>query len=59
MSETIEELRNKFMEGEGSFGEQGIEVNLGKTKVMVSGAITKDGLSIGEVDPCLGLPLKC
>ena len=29
-----------------------MKVNLGKTKVMVSGGITKDGLSESKVDPC-------
>ena len=29
-----------------------MKVNIGKTKVMVSGGITKDGMSKGKVDPC-------
>ena len=29
-----------------------MKVNLGKTKVMVSGGITKDGMSKSKVDPC-------
>ena len=29
-----------------------MNVNLGKTKVMVSSDITKDGMSKGKVDPC-------
>ena len=29
-----------------------MNVNIGKTKVMVSGGITKDGLSISKVYPC-------
>ena len=31
---------------------KGFKVNLGKTKVMVSSGITKDGLSKSTVDPC-------
>ena len=31
---------------------KGFKVNLGKTRVKVSGGITKDGLSKGKVDPC-------
>ena len=31
---------------------KGLKVNLGKTKVMVSGSITKDGMSKSKVDPC-------
>ena len=30
----------------------GLNVDLGKAKVMVSGGITKDGLSKSKVDPC-------
>ena len=30
----------------------GLKANLGKTKVMVSGGITKDGLSKSKFDPC-------
>ena len=31
---------------------KGLEVNLGKTMVMVCGGITKDGMSKSKVDPC-------
>ena len=37
---------------EGGFDSKGLKVNLGKTKVIVSGRITKDGISKSEVDPC-------
>ena len=50
MSETIERLRNKFIKWKEAFENKGLKVNLGKTKV--SGGITKDGMSISEVDPC-------
>ena len=29
-----------------------LKVNLGNTKVIVSGGITKDGMSKSKVDPC-------
>ena len=35
MSETIEGLRNKFLECKEVFRSKGLKVNLGKTKVMV------------------------
>ena len=46
MSETQEGLRNKFLKFKG------MNVNLGKTMVMVSGGITKDGMSKSKVDRC-------
>ena len=52
MSETIEGLRNKFIKWRKAFESKGLNVNLGKTKVMISGGITKDGLSKSKVDPC-------
>ena len=52
MSETIKGLRNKFLKWKGAFENCSLKVNLGKTKVMVSGGITKDGLSKRKVDPC-------
>ena len=36
---------------EGSFESKDLKVNLVKSKVMISGSITQDGLSIGKVDP--------
>ena len=52
ISELIERLRNKFLEWKEAFENKGLKVNLGKTKVMVSVGITKDGMSKGKVDPC-------
>ena len=52
MSEMIEDLRNKFMKWKEAFDNKVSKVNLGKTKVMVSGNITKDSMSISKVDPC-------
>ena len=45
-------LRNKFIEYKKVFESKGLKVNLGKTKVMVIGCITKDGLSNSKVDSC-------
>ena len=52
MSETINRLRNKFIKWKEDFDSKGLKANLGKTKVMVSGSITKDGLSKSKVDSC-------
>ena len=52
MSETIEGLRNKILKWKDGFESKGLKVNLGKTKVMVSGGITKDGMSESKADPC-------
>ena len=43
MSETTEILRTKFLKWREAFESKGLKVNLGKTKAMVSGCITKDG----------------
>ena len=52
MSETIEELRNEFLKWKEAIESVGLKVCLGKTKVMVCGGITKDGMSKSKVDPC-------
>ena len=52
VSETIEGLGNKFIKWKEAFESKGLKVNIGKTKVMVSSSITKDGLSKSNVDPC-------
>ena len=49
MSKTIEGLRNKLIKSKDAFESKGLKVNLGKTKVMVSGVITKDGMSKSNV----------
>ena len=51
MRETIKGSRNKFLKWKESFDSKGLKVNLRKTRVMVSGNITKDGLSKRKVDP--------
>ena len=43
--------RNKFFKWKEAFESKGLRVDLGKTKVMVSGSITKNGLSNNKVDP--------
>ena len=45
LSKTIEGLRDKFLQSMKAFESKGLKVNLGKTKVMVTSGITKDGLS--------------
>ena len=52
ISETIERIRNKFLKWKEAFDSKGSKVNLGKTKVIVSGGITKDGMSKSKVEPC-------
>ena len=52
MRETIMGLRNKFIKWMEAFESKGLKVNLGKTKMMVSGGITKDGLSESKVYQC-------
>ena len=52
LSETIEGLRNKFLKWKEAYKSKGLKVNLAKTEVMVSGGITKDGMSKYKVDQC-------
>ena len=52
MSETIKGLRNKFLKWNEAIKSKGLKVNLGKTKLMVSGSITKDDMSKNKVTPC-------
>ena len=46
MSEIIVGLRNMFLEWKEAFESKGLKVNHGKTKVLVCGGITKDGMLI-------------
>ena len=50
-SETIKGLRKKLLKWKEAFYSKGLKVNLGKTKLMVSGGITKHGMSKSKVDP--------
>ena len=52
MSETNEGLRDKFFKWKKAFDSKDMKVNRRKTKVMVRGGITKDGMSKNKVDPC-------
>ena len=45
MHETIEGLGNQFIEWKEAFGNKGLRVNFGKTKVTAHLGVTKDGLS--------------
>ena len=50
ISETMEGLREKFWKWKEAFESKGLKVNLGKTKVVVSGAVSE--VSVSKVDPC-------
>ena len=52
MSERIKGLRNKVSKWKEAFHSKAFKVNLEKTKVMISGSITTDGMSKSKVDPC-------
>ena len=52
MSGAIVELRNKFIKWKQAFESKGLKVLVGKSKVMVSRGIAKDGLFKSNVDPC-------
>ena len=49
-SETMEGLREKFWKWKEAFESKGLKVNLGKTKVAVSGA--EGEVTVSKVDPC-------
>ena len=48
----IEGLRNKLIKWKEDFESKGLKDKICKTKVMVSGSITMNGLSKSKVDPC-------
>ena len=50
MGETMEELRENFDEWREAFESRGMRVNLGKTKLMVSG-MQKEAFD-SKIDPC-------
>ena len=58
MSEKIKGLRNKYLKWKEASESKGLKVNLGKTKVLVCGGITMDGMSKSKVDPCGVYSLK-
>ena len=49
-SETMGGQREKFWKWKEAFVSKGLKVNLGKTKVVVSGA--EGEVSVSKVDPC-------
>ena len=49
-SETMEGLREKFWKWKEAFVSKGLKVNLGKTKVVVSGA--EGEMYVSKIDPC-------
>ena len=50
VSNTMEGLRGKFCTWSEAFESKGLKVNLGKTKVMMSGM--EGEVSVSKVDPC-------
>ena len=52
LSESIEELRSELRKLKKTFEGKGVIANLGNTNVIVSGGITKDGLSKDKVYQC-------
>ena len=50
MSETTEEHRNNFKKWKDDFERNGLKVNIGKTKVKISGSIMKEGSSKTKID---------
>ena len=50
MGETMEELRENFDEWREAFESKGMRVNLGKTKLMVSGM--EEEAFVSKIDPC-------
>ena len=50
MSKTMEGLRQKFKKWKEAFESQGLKVNLGKTRVLVSGA--EGEVTVSKVDTC-------
>ena len=49
-SKTMEGLREKFWKWKEAFKSKGLKVNLGKTKVVVSGA--EGEVTVSKIDPC-------
>ena len=50
MSESLEELREKFQRWRRALEGKGLKVNVGKTKMMVSG--TEGEITSSKIDPC-------
>ena len=58
MSETIDELRYRFIEWKEAFWSNGLKFSLGKNRVIISDGITMDGLSKSNVDSCWVFSLR-
>ena len=58
MSENIEKLRNKFLKWKEAIKSKSLNVNIGKTKVMISGGITMDRLSKRKINLCVVCSLR-
>ena len=52
INEAIKGHKNKFLKWKEAFESKGLKFSFGETNVIVSGSITKDGMSISKVDPC-------
>ena len=52
ITEMTKEHKSEFLEWKETFESRGLKVNHGKTKMVVSGSITKDDISKSKVDPC-------
>ena len=50
MCETIERLREKFQKWKDELESKGMKVNLGKTKMMISGS--EGEINVSKIDPC-------
>ena len=50
MSEIIDDLRDKFQKWRSALEGKGLKVNVGKTKMMVSG--TEAEIALSKIDPC-------
>ena len=50
MSESLEDLRERFQRWRSALEGKGLKVNVGKTKMMVSG--TEGEIALSKIDPC-------
>ena len=50
MSESLDELREKFQRWRSALEDKGLKMNVGKTKMMVSG--TEGEIVVSKIDPC-------
>ena len=50
MSETLEDLRSRFQRWRSAMKGKGLKANIGKTKMMVSGA--ENAIALSKVEPC-------